>query len=764
MSTPSTRKTKRLRDQDPFLERERSQYTDPLPSREFILQVLQEKGIPVVPEALAQWLSIRPEEDEVFFRRLKAMMRDGQLALNRKGALCVPDKIHLVAARVHGHPDGYGFAIPDDGSPDFVLDARQMRQVMHGDRVMVQECGVDRRGRREGRVMEVLTRAVSQLVGRYREERGIGMVVPENRRISQEVMIPVGEKMAAQPGQVVMVEITAQPSLHQPPIGRVTEVLGHYLDPGMEIEIALRKHDLPHVWPEAVETLAKKTPKSVRKQDWQDADLVREDIRHLPLVTIDGETARDFDDAVYCERQGKGFRLLVAIADVSHYVKPGSALDAEAYARGTSVYFPRRVIPMLPEQLSNGMCSLNPKVERLCMVCDMVVTPTGDVKRYRFYPAVMYSHARLTYNQVQALLDDAEAAAQSPWAERLPDLQNLHAVFQVLLKAREKRGAIDFDTTETQILFDEQGRISAIVPVVRVAAHKLIEECMLAANVCAASFLAEQGHALLYRVHQGPTAIKLEALRGFLGPLGFDLSGGDEPKAKDYARLLSKIRPRPDAELLQTVLLRSMQQAVYSPDNEGHFGLGYEAYAHFTSPIRRYPDLLVHRAIKAVLAKKPMKGMDWTALGQHCSMTERRADEASRDVLNWLKCMYMQDRVGECFSGRISSVTSFGAFVMLDHVFVEGLVHITELGSDYFVHEPAQHELRGERTGLVYRLGDPIAVKLARVDMDNNRIELTLAAPSVLSDTPLGGLARAVQSESVRNTPKKEKRRRKTRT
>ena len=716
-------KKKNIRELDPFLERERAQYEHPLPSREFVLQILEEQGAPVAEDDLCAILYIKQHEEDLFARRLRAMERDGQLMRNRAGAICMVDKLDLVKGRVMGHPDGFGFIIPEDGSPDLTLTAKEMHQVLHGDTVMVRVAGTDRKGRREAKIVEVLERANTRVVGRLFEDHGIQFVVAENRRISQDILVSPSERSDAKPGQVVVLEVLQQPSKHAQPIGRVVEILGNYADPGMEIEIALRKHDLPYEFPKDAERQAKKFAPEVQAADYEG----RESVANLPLVTIDGETARDFDDAVYCEQQGKGYRLVVAIADVSAYVQPGDALDKEAINRGNSVYFPRRVIPMLPEELSNGLCSLNPRVERLCMVCDMQISARGEIGKYRFYPSVMYSHARLTYTQVAAMLEDTGGKDAQKYSEVLPHIQNLYALFKVLLEAREKRGAIDFETVETQMIFNDQGKIEKIVPVVRNDAHKLIEECMLAANVCAADFLKEHNHTVLYRVHEGPTPEKLEAVREFLKEFGLQLGGGEEPQAADYSKLLKKIKGRPDAGLLQTVMLRSLRQAMYAPENLGHFGLGYEAYTHFTSPIRRYPDLLVHRAIKAVLNNEQYKPKEkWEALGVHCSMTERRADEATRDVEAWLKCFYMRDHLGSVFDGTVSSVTGFGIFVALDDIYTEGLVHVSDLGSDYFHYDAAKHQMLGERTGQRYRLGDRVRVKVVRVDMESTKIDFTL--------------------------------------
>ena len=743
-------KKQQKRNKDPHAKREAANYDHPLPSREFILQVMVDEGAPLQLERLFELLEISKAEREIFGRRLAAMERDGQVFRNRKEAYCIAEKINLIPGTVQGHSDGFGFLIPDAGGEDLFLSPKEMAQVLHGDRVMARQSGVDRRGRPEGKIVEVLTRANQKLVGRLIREAGVVLVAAEDRRINQDVLIPPGKDMKAQAGQIVMVELIEQPSAYAQPIGRVVEILGNYADPGMEIEIALRKHHLPHAFSVAAVRQAEQYAAKVRKQDWAG----RVDLREMPLVTIDGETARDFDDAVYCEPLAQasakhnapkaGWRLLVAIADVSFYVKPGDALDQEAFDRGNSIYFPRRVIPMLPEALSNGLCSLNPEVERLCMVCDMQIDARGAIKRFKFYPAVMRSKARMTYTQVSEMLLHPSGATASQFSWLLGHLQNLYALYQVLAKARAKRGAIEFETIETLMIFNEQGKIERIVPSGRNDAHRLIEECMLAANVCASEFLKEHKHPALYRIHAGPKPEKLEKLRAFMADFGLSLGGGEAPHASDYGALLERIKGRPDEHLLQTVLLRSMQQAVYSPDNVGHFGLAYEHYTHFTSPIRRYPDLLIHRAIKAVLEDKKYKpamsklegAADWPALGIHCSMTERRADEATRDVENWLKCFYMQDKLGESFDGTVAGVTSFGLFVALDEVYVEGLLHVTELGNDYFHFDGMRHEMVGERSGTRFRLGDRLRVKVARVDMESSKIDFVLAPPAATETKP----------------------------
>lgn len=716
----STRKKQRSR--DPHAKREAANYANPLPSREFILQTLTEQGVPLSVEQLYQLLEIREDEQEIFNRRLAAMEREGQVIRNRKSALCIAEKIHLIAGRIQGHADGFGFLIPDAGGEDIFLSPREMSQVLHGDRAMVRQSGFDRRGRPEGKIVEVLERTNKKLVGRLIREQGVVLVAAEDKRINQDILISPGHDMKAKAGQVVMVELIEQPSAYAKPIGKVVEILGNYADSGMEIEIALRKHQLPYEFPAAAVTQAEKYPRLVQESDWRG----RIDLREMPLITIDSETARDFDDAVYCEPQGKGWRLVVAIADVSFYVKPGDALDKEAYDRGNSVYFPRRVIPMLPEALSNGLCSLNADVERMCMVCDMQIDGDGNVKRYKFYPSVMRSKARMTYTKVFDMISHPTGDVAKEYAWLMPYVQHLYTLYKIMLAAREKRGAIEFDSSETLMIFNDDGKIERIEAVTRNEAHRLIEECMLAANVCASDFLKENDHPALYRIHEGPTPEKLEALRTFMGEFGFGVGGGDTPHAKDYAKLLVRIKGRPDELLLQTVLLRSMQQAVYSPDNIGHFGLAYESYTHFTSPIRRYPDLLIHRAIKAVLKAEKYKAGDWHALGQHCSITERRADDATRDVQAWLKCYYMQDKIGEEFDGTVAGVTSFGLFVALDGIYVEGLLHVTELGNDYFNYDKARHEMAGERTGARYRLGDRLRVKVSRVDLETSKIDFVL--------------------------------------
>lgn len=694
---------------------------------------------------------------------------------------------------MQGHRDGHGFVSRDDGEPDVYLPPNEMRAVLHKDRVKARIVRSDRKGRSEGRVVSIVARSTQPIIGRLLQESGVWLVVPEDKRYGQDVLIHKGATNGAKLGQVVVVDLVEPPTLFGQPVGRIKEVLGEVDDPGMEIEIAVRKYDVPHQFSDACLTQARKLPDGVGLADRDQ----RIDLTDVPLVTIDGEDARDFDDAVYCEpaTRGrgkgaeKGWRLLVAIADVSHYVETGAPIDVDAYERATSVYFPRRVIPMLPEKLSNGLCSLNPEVDRLCMVCDMFVSEDGNVDAYQFYPAVMWSHARFTYTEVAAILGNTRGQEALKRKDRVDDLLNLHGVYQSLSKARVKRGAVDFETTETQIICDEGGRIEKIVPRVRNVAHRVIEEAMLAANVCSADFIANSKHPGLFRVHEGPTPEKREALRNYLKATGVGLSISDDPSPGEFQAIANATKDRSDAQQIHAMLLRSMQQAIYTPSNSGHFGLAFEAYTHFTSPIRRYPDLLVHRVIKAILRKskyllpnlptpgeaqiklarrleksnaqrtsdtslKPQKAnaatLAWAAAGLHCSANERRADEASRDVEAWLKCKYMHEHLGEEYSGVVTSATNFGIFVTLDAMFVEGLVHITELGGEYFRFDEAKQELRGERTGIRYAIGSRVLIQVSRVDLDGRRIDFRL-----LTDKQVQPQRGAIDKSEVR-TAKRE--------
>ncbi len=742
--------------QDPHAAREAERYDNPIPSRELILQVLDEQSRPLAMEELLKLLNVGGEESEIAFeRRLRAMIRDGQLVRNRNGLFGPVQRMDLIAGRVQGHRDGFGFLVTDEkGAEDLFLSPRQMQQVLDGDRVLVSVEGRNRFGKREARIVEVVERGTTDLVGIYQNEGGVHFLAPQNRRLAREVLITSLNGMKPDPGDHIRTRIHQYPGRDKHLLVELEEIIAAPDEPGMEVEVAVRNFDIPFMWPEAVEAEAEAIPAEVQEQDKEG----RVDLRDLPLVTIDGEDARDFDDAVYIEaKQRGGWRLIVAIADVSHYVKPGTALDQEAQTRGTSVYFPRRVIPMLPEKLSNGLCSLNPDIDRLCQFCEMQISAAGKISKFQFGEGVMRSRHRLTYTQVGALIEQPESPLARDLAKRLDKatqtmLWQYHDLYGALRKQRDERGAIDFETTETRIVYDDNRKISAIEPVVRNVAHKMIEEAMLAANICAAKLLDKSGLPALFRNHEAPKAEKLKSLQQFISPLGLKLDWSPkmgEPTPAAFRSLTSAIAGRPDREVIQTVMLRSLTQAKYQVENKGHFGLAYKAYTHFTSPIRRYPDLLVHRAIRYLIrsgeggnqvvggpglvarmrgaAKKqvlPYTPAQMVALGEHCSLTERRADDATRDVVQWLKCQYMQQHLGEDFDGVISGVASFGLFVQIGDLFIEGMVHVANLNSDYYHHDEVRHALVGESTGQSYALGDRVKVKVAAVNIDDRKIDL----------------------------------------
>ncbi|HBV77679.1 MULTISPECIES: ribonuclease R [Vibrio] len=722
---------------DPFADRESQNYENPIPSREFILEFLKAANVPMNRNDLFEALNLKGEDEyEGLRRRLRAMERDGELIFTRRQCYALPEKIDLIKGTVIGHRDGFGWVRPEGSvgkDNDVLLPHHQMRTVIHGDYVLVQPNGEDKRGRKEGRLVRILEARKTNLVGRFFLEDGHAFVVPDDSRISQDILIPDEFREGARMGNVVVVELTSRATRSRGMMGKIVEVLGENMAPGMEIQIAIHTHQIPDQWPVAVETQVEHLGEEVPEE----AKEGRVDLRDLPLVTIDGEDARDFDDAVYCQaKKGGGWRLWVAIADVSYYVRPNTALDKEAINRGNSVYFPSQVVPMLPEVLSNGLCSLNPQVDRLCMVCEMTISASGKLSSYKHYEAVMNSHARLTYNKVSDILEGNEELRERYHA-LVPDLQELHNMYQVLKVARENRGAIEFESTETKFIFNELRKIERIEPVVRNDAHKIIEECMILANIASASFVEKAKEPALYRVHDTPGEERLTGFRDFLGELGLNLTGGFTPTPTDYADLIKAIGERPDKELIQTMLLRSMKQAVYNADNAGHFGLALQRYAHFTSPIRRYPDLLLHRAIKYLIAKNegintdrstPTGGYHYTFdemdfYGEQCSMTERRADDATRDVSDWLKCEYMQDHVGEELDGVIANVTGFGFFVRLSELHIDGLVHISSLANDYYQFDPLGQRLVGESSGLIYRLGDTVKVKVLAVNLDDRQID-----------------------------------------
>ena len=720
---------------DPEANAEARKYAHPVPSRKYIQQYLEDQGVPVPFDDLAEAFGLDRQERRALGVRLKAMVRDGQVIPNRREGYCLVDRIALVTGVVSAHRDGFGFVVPDhDGGDDVYLSSRTMRELIHGDRVAVRIRGHDRRGRPEGSLVEVLERNTSSVVGKYLQERGVAFVAPENPRILHRIVVPADAVASARPGQVVLAEITAQPTQQTQPIGRIVKVLGKPNAPGIEIEIAIHAHGLPTDWPVVVEKEVRRLGKEVPAE----AKRGREDLRDLPLLTIDGADARDFDDAVFCEPTPAGWRLYVAIADVAHYVERGSPLDEEARSRGTSVYFTRRVLPMLPEVLSNGLCSLNPKVDRLCMVCEMRVGRDGKVSRARFFEAVMRSQARLTYEEVAATIFDGDAKLRRKHARLLPHLEDLHDVFRALLGQRRKRGAIDFEIPEAYVELGEDRRIESISSYERNDAHRMIEECMIAANVSAARFLGRHKLPTLYRVHDKPTEERFKELKAFLATFGVPFPRVKDLQPRHFARVLERIKGKSYDTLVETVLLRSMARAAYQPDNLGHFGLSLAHYVHFTSPIRRYPDLLVHRAIKHVLSGKkpgsfPYSPKDMDRLGQHCSMTERRADDATRDAIAWLKCEFMLDKIGEAFDGVITGVTGFGVFVQLQDVFVEGLVHVTSLENDYYELDAPRHRLVGARSKKVYQLAAPLRVRVVDVNMEQRRIDFEPVEPKLQS-------------------------------
>jgi ribonuclease R len=700
------------------------------PERSEIIEMLEKHGKPLQRKDIVDALKVESDDSrEILRRRLRAMVRDGQLIQTRRNAFGLPARMDLVRGRISAHRDGFGFVIPDDGGSDLYISSREMRKVLHGDRVLAGVTGTDRQGRREGMVAEVLERANNSIVGRYVEENGIALVVPDDPRINQDVMVPLKDTAGARPGQVVVATIVTEPTERKPPVGKITEILGQSGAPGMATEIAIRSHGLPYEWPDGVEAAAESFGDAVPEE----MKSGRKDLRDLPLVTIDGADARDFDDAVFARKQSKGWRLIVAIAEVSSYVKPGSLLDVEATNRSTSVYFPNRVIPMLPEALSNGLCSLKPAVDRLCLACEMTVNDKGKVHRSRFVAAVMRSSARLTYRQVAEYYGSGTLQHHDKEPEVKRNLDDLHSLYKALRAARERRGAIDFESTEYGFQFDQRGAVSGLVPQERNDAHKLIEECMILANVEAARFLLGNELPAPYRVHASPPEGKLESLSQFLKGQGIRVPWRDKPEPADFEAVVKEAQGRPDEHLIMAVLLRSQSLAAYQAGNEGHFGLALKAYAHFTSPIRRYPDLLVHRAIHNLLLKAKRKEYPYSAeamseLCARCSHNSRRAEEAERDVIDRLKCAYLETRIGEEFEGMVSGVTSFGLFVELDYGRISGLVHVTGLPNDYYHFDPVAHRMKGERRGQVFQLSDRVKVRVVAVNLDEKKIDFELVS------------------------------------
>jgi ribonuclease R len=706
-----------------------------VPSRSITISVLTEQGRPMSFDELTQKFDLKSKvERSAYFGRLDRMAERGLLLRDRRKRYSLPKKMDLVVGKVLGHAKGFGFVIPDDGGDDLYLHPNQMRRVLHNDKVLAVVSRIDSRGRKEGKIVEAIVDLDREILGHYFEEGGVHFVDPDDARYGREIVINANAINGATPGEVVAVKITKHPIEHRHVVGEIIEILGKQFEPGMETDIAIRKYELPHRWPEEVENQLKGMHRELAAANYKaDADTTRKDIRQLPLVTIDGSDARDFDDAVYAENTKTGWRLVVAIADVSHYVQPNSALDTEAYQRGTSVYFPNRVIPMLPEQLSNGICSLKPDEDRNCMVCDMRFAPDGRLESYQFYSAVMFSHARLTYQEMATIVVDRDKSARNNWGKICTHLDDLYRFYSVLVTQRKKRRTIDFDFPEPLFIFNDEQKIERVERRGRNDAHRIIEECMLAANVCAAKFIESKSRkGGIYRVHEGPDDESLADLRAFLSGFGLQLGGGDSPTAEHYADVLEALEAQHDlAPLIQIVLLRSLKQAVYSAEPLGHFALNYEQYTHFTSPIRRYPDLVVHRLIKQIVGARGSqfygpKGETLGSIGEHTSTTERRADEATRDVARWLKAEFMQAYVGEEFDGQISGVKEFGIFVELSEFFVDGLVHVTMLGNDYFHYDPKHFLMTGERTGVKFRLGGKVRVKVLRSDIDTGKIDFGL--------------------------------------
>ncbi|MDN8642936.1 ribonuclease R [Stenotrophomonas indicatrix] len=713
---------------DPYASREAEKYEQPIASREAILALLERCEGPQTAEELGARLGLTaPDRAEALSRRLGAMVRDGQLVQNRRGGFAPIQTLNLVTGVVIANPEGFGFLRPVEGGDDLFLPPYEMRKVMHGDKVLARVTGIDHRGRREGSIARVLERGMTRLIGRFSVEMGINYVVPDDKRIQRNVQVPPDQTGGANDGQLVVCELTQAPDSRRPPIGRIIAVLGDKLTASLVVETAIHGHELPFEFPQEVLNEAASVPLVVEPAMIGG----RVDLRSTPLVTIDGEDAKDFDDAVYCEPNADGFRLVVAIADVSNYVRPGTPLDDEAQKRATSVYFPGFVVPMLPETLSNGICSLMPKVDRMCFVCDMQIDREGQVTGSRFYEAVMNSHARLTYTQVWQAVGEDDAGAKAFIGDLLPQVQRLHQLYKVLSKARSKRGAIEFESSEVRFVLDNRGEVTQAGMLVRNDAHKLIEECMIAANVEAAKYLLSRHVPAPYRVHEKPPETKYADLLEFLKEFKLSLPPWSKVRPGDYTKLLKKIRDRPDATLLESVLLRSQSLAVYSPDNNGHFGLALEAYAHFTSPIRRYPDLLVHRAIKHALSGKPLDKFTYTAremaaLALQCSERERRADEAEREVDERYRAAWMEKHVGGQFDGVISGVTSFGLFVELADSKVQGLVHVTQLPQDYYKFDATRKTLTGERRGSSYRLGDQVRILVLKASMEERKIDFRL--------------------------------------
>ena len=726
---PASDKPGDWRAEDPNLELEKQRYENPIASRELLLKHLSEAPEPLSAERLAKRLGMRTDaQRDALEKRLAAMVRDGQAIEGPKG-FATASEAERLAGLVRGRANGDVLVIPDDASGALLLARADTASLMHGDRVEVRAVGMNERGRRVARLIRRIGEAPKRIGGIWHAGVGHGRVEPEDPGHWYSVEIASRSSHGAKDGDNVIVEITRRPQGETPAHGRIVEVLAGMRPSDVAARFAIVRHDLPQEFPEDVLHAANAFDPKVLPAD----KAGREDLRGLPLVTIDGADARDFDDAVYAERlKGGGWRLVVAIADVSHYVRVGSALDVEARARATSVYFPDRVIPMLPEHLSNHLCSLMPDVERLAFVCDMRVGKTGVPGRAHFYEAVIRSHARLTYDEAwRFLADPADTSNAALTPEVRASLQDLYAVYGALKEARDARGALDFRGGEVKARIGEDGKIEGFYAVLRNDAHRLIEECMIAANVQAATALRLAKAKSLYRVHGQPEAKRVTELMKVMTALKIGATFSESPTPREFRQLVERIAARPDGALLEGLVIRALAQAVYQQTNIGHFGLALEEYAHFTSPIRRYPDLLVHRAIKGALVPSSASGHRYStaelqALGAESSERERRADDASRDVMGYLKCLYLQPRIGESFEATVTSALEFGLFVQLKEMPIDGLVHISNLPGDYWELDSGGMGLVGRRTGRRWRMGDAVKVRLNRVDLLQRQIDFEL--------------------------------------
>jgi ribonuclease R len=705
-------------------------------SRDHVLALMRDRvHHPAAMRELLQVLRVPKDEHHSFKRHVKSLVSSGDLIQIRGNRFGLPEKMDLYVGRLQAHPAGYGFVTPerplDSGGGDIYIGNTHLNDAMHGDRVVVRIERVKEGGRAEGRIIRILERANEWIVGRYdRDADGMGYVVPFDRRVLMDIVVPPGQEGGASPGEMVTLELTRWPTSTRGAIGRVADVLGAIDAPGVDTEIIIRKHGIPDAHsPDAIAE-ALKLGASVAEKDIRG----RTDFRHLVTVTIDGEHARDFDDAITIEKLANGhFWLGVHIADVSHYVHEGSALDREAYDRGTSVYFPERAVHMFPSELSTGLCSLNPRVDRLVQSCFMEIDRQGKVLRREFHDGVINSNERMTYTAVNGILTDRDPALIVQYQPLVPMFEQMRELFQILNDARRRRGSIDFDLTEAEVIVDEGGAVEAIIALQRNVAHRIIEEFMLLANETVATYLEEQEAPALYRIHEEPDILKVAKFEDFISGFGYSLAAppsGLTPR--HFQKLVERVHGKPEEKPIAMLMLRTMQKARYAPENRGHFGLAAPSYTHFTSPIRRYPDLVVHRALRAARHKlldeeqKDDLREDLPEIARHTSEMERRADEAERELLQWKKVKFMADKVGDEFEGFVTGVAAFGLFVELIEHFVEGMVHVSTMADDYYRFIEGAHMLRGENTQKVYRLGDKVKVQVIRVNMEMRQVDLGL--------------------------------------